>query len=253
MQSGGVEVWTARPDGLGCGACAELAALLDPQERERAGKLRVEADRRAFVVAHAMRRIALGMALAVDPQDLRFGTGPHGRPLLLGVDNGGPSFSLSRSRGLVAFALSREGPVGIDVEAERDGVDSAMLEPYMDLQDPDAAGLDFYTQWTALEAFWKARGLGLSAANPRISLHALDEECYEVKLGDDLRSAGMVVFRLPAIQGHVLSLACGEVSGIRMVELDSLAQAPRGQQREPSAGCEAGHCASPADSTIFSS
>jgi 4'-phosphopantetheinyl transferase len=252
MQSG-VEVWTARPDGLGCGACAELAALLDPAERERAAQFRFDADRRAFVVAHAMRRIALGLALAVDPQDLRFTTGPHGQPLLLDFEDRAPSFSLTRSRGFVAFALSGEGVVGIDVEAERDGADPALLEPYMHLQDPDGAGLDFYAQWTAIEAFWKARGLGLSAGNPRISLHAVGDDCFEVLLGDGLQSAGMVVIRLPAADGYVLSLACGEVSSVRIVELDSLAPAPRAEPQKAFASCKARHCASPAASTIFSS
>ena len=50
METSGVEVWTAQPQRLGCDACADLAAVLDAQERERADRLRFEQDRRAFVV-----------------------------------------------------------------------------------------------------------------------------------------------------------------------------------------------------------
>ncbi len=58
--------------------------MLDPHERERASRLKFDRDRRAFVVAHAMRRMALALALGTDPQDLSFGSGPQGQPLLLG-------------------------------------------------------------------------------------------------------------------------------------------------------------------------
>jgi 4'-phosphopantetheinyl transferase len=251
MQSRGVEVWTAQPDGLGCGGCAELSALLDVQERERAAALKFDADRRAFVVAHAMRRMALGMALAVDPSELRFGTGAHGRPTLLGVASP-PTFSLSRSRTLVALAISHDGPVGVDVEAIGAMPDADVLATYMDVQDPVApAGAEgFYVQWTALEAFWKALGLGLSAAHPKISLDPLGDECFDVLYGGG-ESSGLVVMRLPCAHGHVLSLACDGLTDVRMVALDSLAAKPQADPQKAFATCKNGHCAGAATPSIF--
>jgi 4'-phosphopantetheinyl transferase len=224
MQFDGVEVWTARPEALGPGACDELERVLDPEERMRCSRLRFPADRRAFIVAHSMRRIALGLALGIDAADLRFGTGQHGCPILIGHEGRTPAFSLTRSRGLVACALSHEGSVGIDVESVFDEPDGSLLEPFMT---PSAEAQDFYLQWTALEAFWKARGLGLAAGHPRIALQPLDgESLYEVVYGDTRSSAGMLVIRLPAPAGHVLSLACEEPSSVRMVDLEGLAAQP---------------------------
>ncbi|RYY96603.1 MAG: hypothetical protein EOO24_20960 [Comamonadaceae bacterium] len=220
MQFEGVEVWTARPEALGQVACGELEKLLDAEERMRCSRLRFPADRRAFIAAHAMRRMALGLALEVDPADLRFGIGAHGCPVLLDHGTATPAFSLTRSRGLVACALSLEGRVGIDVESVFDEPDGTLLEPFVT---PSVEAQDFYLQWTALEAFWKARGLGLSASHPRIALRPLDgESLYEVVYGDDRASAGMVVIQLPAPAGHVLSLACDTPSDVRLIELDGL-------------------------------
>jgi 4'-phosphopantetheinyl transferase len=223
----GVEVWTARPDRLGDAACGELEGLLDPQERMRVARFRLDTDRRAFVAAHAMRRIALGLALSVDPQDLRFSTGPHGRPTLQGMDGGPPFFSLTRSRGLVALAISARGSVGIDVEPLQPGCDASLLAPFM-ASTAASEGLDFHLRWTALEAYWKARGLGLSTEHPRIGLRSVDgDELFEVVWGDAIdETAGYVVIRLPAPEGHVLCLACEEAGPVRMVALESLALAP---------------------------
>lgn len=237
MNRSGMEVWTAQPALLGAQACEQLATLLDAHERMRAARLRFEADRCAFIAAHALRRLALAHALAVDPADLRFGTGPHGRPVLLDTDGGSPSFSLTRTRGFVACAVHEGGEVGIDTECMRDGPDGSLLEPFVSAPEQAQGQLGFYRQWTALEAFWKARGLGLSAAHPRIALRALDaDDLYAVTYGDSQRDAGMVVMHLPAPEGFVLTLACREPVAVRMVDLERLAAAPAslGQQAVPS-------------------
>ncbi|MBA2964703.1 hypothetical protein HZF09_21410 [Ramlibacter sp. CGMCC 1.13660] len=237
MQCDGVEVWTARPEALGAAACGELEGLLDLEERMRCASLRFPADQRAYVAAHALRRMALGLALGVDAGDLRFGTNRHGCPLLLGHPDA-PAFSLTRSRGLVAFAMNGAGRVGIDVEPIDERSDGALLEPFY-VPSPEVQ--DFHLQWTALEAYWKARGLGLADDNPRIALRPLDgESLYEVVEGDTRRATGMVVIRLQAPAGHVLSLACEAPATVRMVELDGLAAAP---------GC--GHLAPPAHGALL--
>lgn len=226
MLGAGVEVWTARPDRLGCEGCAHLQAVLDDEERDRVARLRCEEDRRSFVVAHAMRRIALGLALSVDPSDLRFSRGPHGQPLLVDAPAHAPQFSLSRSRGLVAVALAA-GEVGIDVEAIRDGVDAALLQPYYSIEPGEVADDEsFYVHWTALEAYWKARGLGLSTGHPRLRLDPVADDCWSVLHAPD-RAAGLVVMRLPCDPTHVLALACEGVMDVRIIELDALAQAPQ--------------------------
>lgn len=246
----GVEVWTARPDRLGEAACGELERLLDPEERVRMARLRHGADRSAFVAAHAMRRLALGLALSVDPKDLRFCTGAHGRPMLQDQDGGPPFFSLTRSRSLVAFAISARGSVGIDVEPVRPGADASLLAPFM-VSVPPHGPLEFHLQWTALEAFWKARGLGLSAEHPRIGLRSLaGDELFQVVYAEGSQAAGFVVIRLPAPDGHVLSLACEEAGAVRMVQLESLALAPSTEAFQALARCREADAATAASNIV---
>jgi len=255
MQSGGVEVWTARPQALGKEACESLAGVLGQDERDRAARLRFEADRHAFVVSRAMRRVAIGLALGADAQDLRFGTGAQGEPTLLDPRAGSLSFSLSRTRELVAFALCPGGPVGIDVELVRDGVEVDLLEPYMDLPEPgEPMGLeDFYVRWTALEAFWKAQGLGLSRTHPRIALQDTGEGRLEVRVGGAARPSGLFAVRLPAPTTHVLSVACRRVDNVRIVELDRLAPPPAESAGQTLTNCKEGHRIVAGAPGIFSS
>lgn len=255
MQSMGVEVWTAQPQRLGCDACADLAAVLDADERERASRLQFEADRRAFLVSHAMRRIALGLVLGTDPHELRFTLGAQGQPILLHANAGGLSFSLSRSRDMVAFALCAGGPVGIDVEAVRDGVDAALLAPYMEVPGAhEGTGLeDFYVRWTALEAYWKAQGLGLSRTHPRIALHDVGDSSMEVRIGGARRPSGLFAVRLPAPATHVLSVVCRKVDSVRIVELEKLAPPPAAGPDRVFAGSNDGACLAAGAPRIFSS
>jgi 4'-phosphopantetheinyl transferase len=232
MQQGGIEVWTARPDRVGATACTALARLLDPHETERAAGFRFDADRQAFVVAHALRRLALACALGMDPGDLQFTTGQHGRPMLVGADAGTPAFSLTRSRGLVACAVGHVPFLGLDVETVRPGLPSSLLEPFI-TPAHGAAFLDdepdLFMQWTALEAFWKARGTGLSSTQPRIGLREMGgDDCYEVVDGETRMSTGLLVMRLPAPSGYVMALACDQVRAVQLVELDRLAPRPEG-------------------------
>jgi 4'-phosphopantetheinyl transferase len=230
MQQGGIEVWTARPDRVGAAACNALSALLDTHETERAAAFRFDADRQAFVVAHALRRLALACAIGVDPGDLRFTTGLHGRPLLVGADAQTPAFSLTRSRGLVACAVGQLPSIGLDVETVRPGLPPSLLEQFV-TPSRGAAFMDdepdLFMQWTALEAFWKARGTGLSSTQPRIGLRQMGgDDCYEVVDGETRMATGMVVMRLPAPPGHVMTLACDKVRPVQLVDLDRLAPRP---------------------------
>ena len=230
MQRGGIEVWTARPGKVDTAACSALAGLLDAHERERAAAFRFDIDRQAFIIAHALRRLALACAMGADPGELQFATGAHGKPLLLGADAATPAFSLTRSRGLVACAVGHQRFLGIDVEPVRPGLSPSLLESFV-TPAHGAAFLDdapdLFMQWTALEAFWKARGTGLSTTQPRIGLRAMDsDDCYEIVDGDSRLPTGLVVMRLPAPEGHVLALACEEVGSVQLVELDRLAPRP---------------------------
>ena len=147
---------------------AAWLAVLDEEERQRAQRLRRPADRRVFVAAHALKRLALAEALAVaEPTALRFAAGPHGKPSL--PTDPDLHFSLSHTHGLAALALGRSGPLGVDAEAIDPALDTDDLARSL-FTDAEIAGLardsdrvrGFYRLWTAKEAVLKAEGLGLS-------------------------------------------------------------------------------------------
>lgn len=228
MQAAGVEVWTARPQTLTQADCRHLEAVLDDEERQRARRLLHPADRRAWRVAHALLRIALGSALGAPPEALRLQVAASGRPWLrCPPDMAGavPAFSLTHCREFVACALSAQGAVGIDVEPVRDGVSRALLEPWMQPWPGDDL-LDFYRQWTALEACRKASGAGLSAPHPRIALSARDDGSLAVLALPGLRFTGLMVRQLPTPDGLVLSVACPPDAHVRVLDLQGMGPDP---------------------------
>ena len=164
-----VDVWVREttaaagvPDDAG--ACA---AVLDEHERERWARLTDPRDAAAYLLLHALARREIGRVVGRSPESLRFDrTCPdcgrqHGAPRLL--DDPGLHVSLSRTRDVVALALSRSGPVGVDVEA----VHAVAFGGYGDVAlHPDERGhgtgeLRDVTTWVRKEAALKALGLGL--------------------------------------------------------------------------------------------
>jgi 4'-phosphopantetheinyl transferase len=146
----------------------EALASLRPAERARVLRRRDGAGRDALALAYALHRMLLGAALGLDPAAVPLERDRNGCPRLLG---GLAQTSLSHADGAIAFAVTRAGPVGIDLErasraatmpeiadrichpadvaalAERTGADrcSALLE-----------------LWVRKEALLKAAGIGLA-------------------------------------------------------------------------------------------
>ena len=102
--------WVAEPGRV---TAARLAEALPPHEQLRAAGLADEATRTRFVAGRILLRRAIGTALGHD--DWRLVTEPGGA---LRVEAPEPLYvNLTHTDGLVAAALSRAGPVGIDAEA----------------------------------------------------------------------------------------------------------------------------------------
>ncbi len=172
-----VKVWGAQPDCLDAGQWRALARLLSAAEQSQAARLRFAADRRAYVLSHGLRRLALAHLLKLPPAGavaLRFGQDAAGRPFLLqGRLQGAPGgkahawfFSHAHTRQGVVLAACRDHPVGIDVEPFDHGApDPSLLRRFLDW--PQQGELDwdspsgFAEGWTALESFVKALGCGL--------------------------------------------------------------------------------------------
>ena len=158
-------VWWAGPTDYSPG----LDRLLSTVEVARAARLRRPEDRIRQILGATMLRLAAAAETGTPPTAVTVDrtcptcSEPHGRPGLPGT---GLHASITHSGDLVGLALTRTGPVGLDVERVSD-VDIAGLGRSVLHADERAAPLDhdgFFAYWTRKEAVVKATGDGLRAA-----------------------------------------------------------------------------------------
>jgi len=147
--------------------------LLDLEERARAARLRSDADRAQFIVAHGIIRILLASYLGCTAHAVRFGCGPRGKPYVVRSD-GHPDlcFNASRTSDLAIFAIAAEREVGIDAETITsdggltDALAQALSGRERTLLADSPSEIERYTEylkaWARKEAFLKARGDGLA-------------------------------------------------------------------------------------------
>jgi phosphopantetheinyl transferase len=139
-----VDVWRADLDE----APEWLESLLCADEQARAARIVHERNRMRWTRSRGLLRLLLGRYLDVDPRELRFELGAHGKPAL--VD--GPAqaldlrFNLSHSEELLLLAVTTGVEVGADIECadERHTTESMRT-------------------WTMHEATVKCLGTGLTS------------------------------------------------------------------------------------------
>lgn len=170
LEHGSVGVRYARIGPPSPGRTARDLALLSEAERERYGRRRPE-KRPSFLAAHALVRRTLSRYAERAPAEWRFAPDALGKPEIIDPQPGEKlSFSLSHTRGLVACAVTRAFPVGIDAESAEGRRPYAALAGRVlaagERRDLDALpGADqadrFLDYWTLKEAHLKARGTGI--------------------------------------------------------------------------------------------
>ncbi|WP_068008153.1 4'-phosphopantetheinyl transferase family protein [Pseudovibrio axinellae] len=140
------------------------------EEKTRGARFRFLRDRRAFALGRWVVRSILG----VDQPPTPFLLQDHGKPHLSGY----PTFNISHSGGLVAVALARNAPLGVDLEFMRQDRQMTDLIPvvchpmehlHIESRCPKERAATFYRCWTRKEAILKATGEGL-----RDNLRSLD-------------------------------------------------------------------------------
>ena len=146
-------------------------ALLSEDERDKAARFVFEKDRARYITCRGMLRRLLGAYLRIDPSTLRFFYGHFGKPGLSSYVDRRLRFTLSHAGDWVAYAVSEDREVGIDIEKRRDDVSWRELAPLVFspneraefdvIPGPEKADC-FLRGWTRKEAYVKARGDGLS-------------------------------------------------------------------------------------------
>ena len=165
-----VHVWNASLD-VSDDTIRNAWAILSPDEVARAEQLRIEKDRKRFVVARGTLRKILSVILGVPPSVVHFETTIHGKPVLAAEHSrAGIQFNLSHSHDLALYAVTQSRRIGIDLEYIRE-IDALNVaehffsrEEYENLRrlPADQQRAAFFTCWTRKEAYIKARGEGLA-------------------------------------------------------------------------------------------
>ncbi len=147
--------------------------LLDATERDRARRFLRKNDADRWTVARAGLKDILASYCGIQPRDVRFRTERNSKPVMEDVPGrDGVHFNLSHSGAVAAVAVTRLGPVGVDVEYRRTIPDWREVasrffsaSEYNALIGVAAAQRDdaFLRCWTRKEAVIKATGEGLSA------------------------------------------------------------------------------------------
>jgi len=159
-----------------------LRALVADDEWLRGSEMTPERSY-SFVATRAALRIVLAHYIpGATPRRLKLDTASGGK--LFSVDHPDLTFSVSHSGGLSAIAVSREAPVGVDVELVRP---IACLEPVAErIMGGDVAAMlrslpvgrrprFFFSRWTRMEAALKVSGRGLTCASVASVRSALDQ------------------------------------------------------------------------------
>lgn len=145
-----------------------LSSVLNEEEQNRAKRYLLERDKIQFIAARGILRELLARYLRSSAEDIEFVVGAKGKPSTR--SNPELRFSLSHSRGLVLYALSKNRELGVDVELQRTEFSIGdIVENYFSARekaeflalDGNAQNLAFYVGWTRKEAYLKARGEGL--------------------------------------------------------------------------------------------
>ena len=206
--------WLARGDD----ALRELAALLSAEERERAGRFRFERDQRRYVAGRALLRRLLAWYLDEDPASLRFVVGGHGKPALADRGERTIDFNVAHADDLVLFAVTRVGPVGVDVERVHAMPDldqvaavsfSARERAELATVQPASRTDAFFRCWTRKEAYIKAIGDGLSHPLDRfdVSLAARAGSHLLALDGDESRARAWSVLDVAPTDGYAGAVA----------------------------------------------
>ena len=95
--------------------------ILSADELEKAQRFHFEKDRNHYINARSWLRKIIGKYVQIQPAQLRFGYGEHGKPWLMNTDGNPHSlqFNLSHSENVALCAVALGKALGIDVEALR--------------------------------------------------------------------------------------------------------------------------------------
>ena len=126
LPAGHIHVWRAIVD-VPFARLQVYQETLSPDEQARAQRFKLSQHQRRFTAARGILRHILARYLRTSPRDIRFQSGPFGKPFLQDLVDHPLHFNLAHSQHLAVYAVSHDLEVGIDLEADRNSLDYARL------------------------------------------------------------------------------------------------------------------------------
>jgi 4'-phosphopantetheinyl transferase len=155
----------------------DVLDALSAGERERAASIAGERERTLWTRSRGVLRALLGRYLQLAAADVELAAGANGKPELTGADTRQAElfFNLSHSDHLALYALSADGPVGVDVEVARVDRPGARVDHIalarrafgeheaqrLSLVEPAHREREFLRAWACHEAELKRLGTGI--------------------------------------------------------------------------------------------
>jgi 4'-phosphopantetheinyl transferase len=187
-----------------------LCGVLSDEECARARKFHFAEHRERWQMTRGILRLLLASYLETPASEIAFQYGAHGKPELKRSISSGLRFNTSHSGDYAAFAFTRAGQVGVDIECIRDdmpGRDDIVRRYFAPGEQREWFAVPeseraraFFKLWTRKEAFVKARGSGLFSGLDRfeVSLDAPRVVCES----ENASGAEWWMAELPALPGH---------------------------------------------------
>jgi 4'-phosphopantetheinyl transferase len=176
---------------------ADQAGVLGADEWDKANAIADPENQACWIRSHVALRMILAVHGRRNERDIRFTSGPFGKPRWLATGRGAPTlhFNLSRSGTLCLVAVSSARPVGVDIEQvivspQIDELIERQLSPEQagELQGlaPEGKCRAYFTVLTRREAYAKAMGVGLQLGlrDLQVSADAFNPEIVSLQ-GDD--------------------------------------------------------------------
>ncbi len=177
-----IHVWRISLDSLCANTPIDCWNVLSPDERLRAERFRFKRERDNFIICRGGARARLAPYLNIHPAELEIATTTHGKPFL--PKSPQLQFNISHTKRTALLAVTREFPVGIDIEEidpDFPHLDAAR-NFFLPHESDHLASLPinarpraFYTMWCSREAAVKATGSGFQTAPDSIEIHPTGE------------------------------------------------------------------------------
>ena len=165
-------------------------SLLSGNERNKASNYNYPELQKKYIKMRALLRIILAPYLQIEPQEIIFKTGKHGKPFL---DDANIFFNLSHTGNKFVVAVSNLGEVGVDIEKIRDRKNLSALTKkcfseeennYWNSLSKAQQGVMFYHFWVRKEAFVKAVGRGIAMGLNECIVNPV-EQTYFLSIPDE--------------------------------------------------------------------